>query len=44
MFLWESQIDDFILNGFVSSESSSDSDSDTDDEFALRLWAYPRQY
>ncbi|XP_047970881.1 F-box protein At5g52880 isoform X4 [Salvia hispanica] len=38
------KIDDFILNGFVSSESSSDSDSDTDDEFALRLWAYPRQY
>ncbi|XP_042004633.1 F-box protein At5g52880-like isoform X3 [Salvia splendens] len=38
------KIDDFILNGFVSSESSSYSDSDTDDEFALRLWAYPRQY
>ncbi|KAL1552803.1 F-box protein-like protein isoform X3 [Salvia divinorum] len=38
------KIDDFILNGFVSSESSSDSDSDSDGEFALRLWAYPRQY
>ncbi|XP_057798575.1 F-box protein At5g52880 isoform X2 [Salvia miltiorrhiza] len=38
------KVGDFILDGFVSSESSSDSDSDTEDVFALRLWAYPRQY
>ncbi|KAK4431401.1 F-box protein [Sesamum alatum] len=37
------QIVEYILDGFLVSESSSDSDSDTEDVSILKLWAYPRQ-
>ncbi|KAL0299615.1 UNVERIFIED_CONTAM: F-box protein [Sesamum radiatum] len=37
------QIVEFILDGFLVSESSSDSDSDPEDVSMLKLWAYPRQ-
>ncbi|KAL0321497.1 UNVERIFIED_CONTAM: Spastin [Sesamum calycinum] len=37
------KIVEFILDGFLASESSSDSDSDPEDVSMLKLWAYPRQ-
>ncbi|KAL0304351.1 UNVERIFIED_CONTAM: F-box protein [Sesamum radiatum] len=37
------QIVEYILDGFLVSESSSDSDSDPEDVCMLKLWAYPRQ-
>lgn len=41
--MWFCQIVEFILDGFLVSESSSDSDSDPEDVSMLKLWAYPRK-